>query len=156
MENTGRKTPSLVETEEEECFLEPWTVVSIMSLSSDDEMSDEEPSPVETAEKYPKETLTVDSTASIPVARELVITQGKRLEALGDLQSLKYEKGAHECQDSQKSDNVDNEELEELLCNSNTQSSSGPSTVGKISQFVRRVGFYVGYTIVKYNLISHM
>ena len=51
MENTGRKTPSLVETEEEECFLEPWTVVSIMSLSSDDEleiMSDEEPSTVET------------------------------------------------------------------------------------------------------------
>lgn len=68
MENTGRKTPSLVETEEEECFLEPWTVVSIMSLSSDDEMSDEEPSPVETVEKYPKETLNVDSTASIPVA----------------------------------------------------------------------------------------
>ena len=57
MENTGRKTPSLVETEEEECFLEPWTVVSIMSLSSDDEMSDEEPSTVETVEKYPKETL---------------------------------------------------------------------------------------------------
>ena len=51
MENTGRNTPSLVETEEEECFLEPWTVVSIMSLSSDDEleiMSDEEPSTVET------------------------------------------------------------------------------------------------------------
>lgn len=157
MENTGRKTPSLVETEEEECFLEPWTVVSIMSLSSDDEMSDEEPTTVEIVEKYPKESLTVDSTASIPVARELVIkTQGKRLEALGDVQSVNYEKGAHECQDSQKSDNVDNEELEELLCNSNTQSSSGPSSVGKISQFVRRVGFYVGYTIVKYNLISHM
>ena len=71
MENTGRKTPSLVETEEEECFLEPWTVVSIMSLSSDDEMetmSDEKPSTVETVEKCPKETLTVDSTASIPVA----------------------------------------------------------------------------------------
>ena len=68
MENTGRKTPSLVETEEEECFLEPWTVVSIMSLSSDDEISDEEPSPVKTVEKYPKETLNVDSTASIPVA----------------------------------------------------------------------------------------
>ena len=68
MENTGRKTPSLVETEEEECFLEPWTVVSIMSLLSDDEMSDEEPSTVETVEKYPKETLNVDSTASIPVA----------------------------------------------------------------------------------------
>ena len=68
MENTGRKTPSLVETEEEECFLEPWTVVSIMSLSSDDEMSDEEPSPVETVEKYPKETLNVESTVSIPVA----------------------------------------------------------------------------------------
>ena len=68
MENTGRKTPSLVETEEEECFLEPWTVVSIMSLSSDDEMSDEEPSNIETVEKYPKETLNVDSTASIPVA----------------------------------------------------------------------------------------
>ena len=68
MENTGRKTPSLVETEEEECFLEPWTVVSIMSFSSDDEMSDEEPSTVETVEKYPKETLNVDSTASIPVA----------------------------------------------------------------------------------------
>lgn len=128
-----------------------------MSLSSDDEMSDEEPSNIETVEKYPKETLNVDSTASIPVARELVIKkQGKRLEALGDLQSLKYENGAHECQDSQKSDNVDNEEIEELLCNSNTQSSSGPSTVGKISQFVRRVGFYVGYTIVKYKLISHM
>ena len=68
MENTGRKTPSLVETEEEECFLEPWTVVSIMSLSSDDEMPDEEPSPVETVEKYPKQTLNVDSTTSIPVA----------------------------------------------------------------------------------------
>ncbi|XP_067041306.1 uncharacterized protein [Acropora muricata] len=108
-----------------------------MSLSSDDEMSDEEPSPVETVEKYPKETLNVDSTASIPVARELVITQGKRLEALGDLQSLKYEKGAHECQDSQKSDNVDNEEIAELLCNGNTQSSSEPSTVGKsVSLFV--------------------
>ncbi|XP_044177168.1 uncharacterized protein LOC114948440 [Acropora millepora] len=157
MENTGRKTPSLVETEEEECFIEPWTVVSINSLSSDDEMSDEEPITVETVEKYPEETLNVDSTASIPVAREFVInTQGKRLKALGDLHSRKYEKGAHECQDSQKSDNVDNEEIEELLCNSYTQSSSGPSTVGKISQFVRRVGFYVGYTIVKYNLISHM
>ena len=68
MENTGRKTPSLVETEEEECFIEPWTVVSIMSLSSDDEMSDEEPITVEALEKYPEETLNVDSTASIPVA----------------------------------------------------------------------------------------
>ena len=68
MENTGRKTPSLVETEEEECFLEPWTLVSIMSHSSDDEISDEEPSTVETVEKYPKDTLNVDSTASIPVA----------------------------------------------------------------------------------------
>ena len=71
MENTGRKTPSLVGTEEEECFLEPWNVVSIMSLSGNDEMesmSDEEPSTVETVEKCPKETLTVDSTAPIPVA----------------------------------------------------------------------------------------
>lgn len=67
MENTGRNIPSLVETEEEECFLEPWTVVSIMSFSSD-EMSDEEPSTVNTVEKCRKETLTVDSTASIPVA----------------------------------------------------------------------------------------
>ena len=40
----------------------------------------------------------------------MIKTQGKRLEALGDVQSLKYEKGAHECQDSQKSDNVDNGE----------------------------------------------
>ena len=45
--------------------------MSIMSLSSDDEMesmSDEESSTVETAEKCPKETSTVESTASIPVA----------------------------------------------------------------------------------------
>ena len=45
--------------------------MSIMSLSNDDEMesmSDEESSTVETAEKSPKETSTVESTASIPVA----------------------------------------------------------------------------------------
>ena len=40
----------------------------------------------------------------------MIKTQGKRLEALGDVQSLKYEKGAHEYEDSQKSDNVDNSE----------------------------------------------
>ena len=60
--------PSTADTEEE-CLLEPWTVVSIMSLSSDDEsISDEESSTVETVEKCPKETSTVESTASILVA----------------------------------------------------------------------------------------
>ena len=42
-----------------------------MSLSSDDQMesmSDEESSTVKTVEKCPKQTSTVDSTASIPVA----------------------------------------------------------------------------------------
>ena len=45
--------------------------MSIMSLSNDDEMesmSDEKTSTVQTAEKSPKETSTVESTASIPVA----------------------------------------------------------------------------------------
>ena len=45
----------------------------------------------------------------------MIKTQGKRLEALGDVQSLKYENGAHECEASQKSDNVDNGECIVLI-----------------------------------------
>ena len=33
----------------------------------------------------------------------MIKTQGKRLEALGDVQSLKYEKDAHACEDSHNS-----------------------------------------------------
>ena len=73
-------------------FLEPWTVVSIMSLSSDDEMSDEEPSTVETVEKYPKETLNVDSTASIPVA----VGEMENLTDVILLSTLRYSQGVDE------------------------------------------------------------
>ena len=45
----------------------------------------------------------------------MIKTQGKRLEVLGDVQSLKYGKGAHEYEDSQKSDNVDNGECIVLI-----------------------------------------
>ncbi|XP_015760781.1 PREDICTED: uncharacterized protein LOC107339939 [Acropora digitifera] len=98
--------------------------------------------------------------------RDLVIkTQRKSLEkvtgALGDNQSQQYQKDAHKCEETQKTENGDNgpfitEEIDELPATNNAQSSSGPSTVRKVFQFVRHVGFYVGYTIVKYNLISPM
>ncbi|XP_067040835.1 uncharacterized protein [Acropora muricata] len=98
--------------------------------------------------------------------RDLVIkTQRKSLEkvtgALGDNQSQQYQKDAHKCEETQKTENGDNgpfitEEIDELPATNNAQSSSGPSTVCKVFQFVRHVGFYVGYTIVKYNLISPM
>ncbi|XP_044176543.1 uncharacterized protein LOC122947437 [Acropora millepora] len=96
--------------------------------------------------------------------RDLVInTQRKSLEkvtgALGDNQSQQYQKDAHKCEETLKTENGDKgpfitEEIDELPASNNTQSSSGPSTVRKVFQFVRHVGFYVGYTIVKYNLLS--
>ncbi|XP_067041815.1 uncharacterized protein [Acropora muricata] len=98
--------------------------------------------------------------------RDLVIKkQRKSLEkvtgALGDNQSQQYQKDAHKCEGTQKTENGDKgpfitAEIDELPASNNAQSSSGPSTVRKVFQFVRHVGFYVGYTIVKYNLISPM
>ncbi|XP_044176538.1 uncharacterized protein LOC122959315 isoform X1 [Acropora millepora] len=91
--------------------------------------------------------------------RDLVIKkQRKSLEkvtgALGDNQSQQYQKDAHKCEGTQKTENGDKAEIDELPASNNAQSSSGPSTVRKVFQFVRHVGFYVGYTIVKYNLLS--
>ena len=48
------------------------------------------------------------------------------------------------------------EEIDALRANQIPQLPSEPSKVNQIFQFVRRVGFHVGSTIVKYNLISHM
>ncbi|KAK2549698.1 hypothetical protein P5673_029824 [Acropora cervicornis] len=89
--------------------------------------------------------------------RDLVIKkQRKSLEkvtgALGDNQSQQYQKDAHKCEGTQKTENGDKgpfitEEIDELPASNNAQSSSGPSTVRKVFQFVRHVGFYVGYTI---------
>ncbi|XP_015760748.1 PREDICTED: uncharacterized protein LOC107339915 [Acropora digitifera] len=93
--------------------------------------------------------------------RDLVIkTQRKSPEkvtgALGDNQSQQYQKDAYKCKETQKTGNGNKEEIDELPATNNAQSSSGPSTVRKVFQFVRHVGFYVGYAIVKYNLISPM
>ncbi|XP_067053703.1 uncharacterized protein [Acropora muricata] len=79
-------------------------------------------------------------------------TQGKRLEklteALSEMESQQYQKDA--------TIKAQKEEIDALRANQIPQSSSGPSKVNQIFQFVRRVGFHVGSTIVKYNLISHM
>ncbi|XP_015780402.1 PREDICTED: uncharacterized protein LOC107358297 [Acropora digitifera] len=79
-------------------------------------------------------------------------TQGKRLEklteALSEMESQQYQKDA--------TIKAQKEEIDALRANQIPQLPSEPSKVNQIFQFVRRVGFHVGSTIVKYNLISHM
>ncbi|XP_015761442.1 PREDICTED: uncharacterized protein LOC107340592 [Acropora digitifera] len=162
MESTRDQVPSPVETLKN-CFSENLTVECSTSAPVLDEMRNYEADDVYSVSENVEDIAELKEQMRVLqeqlCQRDLVIkTQRESLEkvsgALGDNQSQQYQKDSHKCEDTQKNENEDNEGIDELPNSDNAQSSSEPSTVRKVFQFVRHVGFYVGYTIVKYNLIS--